>query len=37
MIVWIILAVAVLLIAVYGTTLYLGKKRAKALQAWRPG
>jgi hypothetical protein len=36
MIVWIILAVAVLLIAVYGTTLYLGKKRAKALQALAP-
>jgi hypothetical protein len=34
MIVWIILAgVAVLLIAVYGTTWYLGKKRAQALQA----
>src|SRR5271157_3380385 len=36
MIVWIILAVAVLLIAVYGTILYLGKKRAKALQALAP-
>ena len=34
MIVWIILAgVAVLLAAVYGTTWYLGKKRAQALQA----
>ena len=34
MIVWIILAgVAVLLIAVYGTTWYLGKRRAQALQA----
>ena len=34
MIVWIILAgVAVLLIAVYGTIWYLGKKRAQALQA----
>jgi hypothetical protein len=37
MIVWIILAgVAVLFIAVYGTTWYMGKKRAKALQALAP-